>query len=116
MKQAHDICIEMARGADRTANPPRGLAVVHSFRHAASPGGPVPRSPSAIPRDMTKPRAPVDFADPGFCREERNARAIVARRERTRRWQDNAREPCRSVTNPAELDGRRVSANHFITG
>ena len=65
---------------------------------------------------MTKPRVPVEFADPGFCHEERNARAIVVRRERTQRWGENVREPCELVTGTAELDGKRVSAIRLVNG
>ena len=36
MKQAHNTCIEFARYAGRTANPPRGLAAAHACRWAVS--------------------------------------------------------------------------------
>ncbi|MXW86961.1 MAG: hypothetical protein F4103_15685 [Boseongicola sp. SB0673_bin_14] len=64
---------------------------------------------------MTRPRAHADVTDSALCHDERAAPATVAGRERTRRWRDIVREPCRLVTDSEELDGMRVSANHLIT-
>ncbi len=53
---------------------------------------------------MAKPRVYVETTTPSFYHEERTAPDIVARREWTRRWWDNAPDRHEMVTSPAVLD------------
>ena len=53
---------------------------------------------------MTKPRVYVETTVPSFYHEVRTAPDIVARREWTRQWWDNATERYELVTSPAVLD------------
>ena len=53
---------------------------------------------------MAKPRVYVETTIPSFYHEERTAPDIVARREWTRRWWDEAPERYELVTSPAVLD------------
>lgn len=53
---------------------------------------------------MTKPRVYVETTVPSFYHEVRTAPDIVARREWTRRWWDNALGRYELVTSPAVLD------------
>jgi predicted nucleic acid-binding protein len=53
---------------------------------------------------MTKPRVYVETTIPSFYHEARTAPDIVARREWTRRWWDNAKERYELVTSEAVLD------------
>lgn len=53
---------------------------------------------------MTKPRVYVETTVPSFYHEVRTAPDIMARREWTRQWWDNATERYELVTSPAVLD------------
>lgn len=53
---------------------------------------------------MTKPRVYVETTIPSFYHEARTAPAIVARREWTRLWWNNAAMSCELVTSPAVLE------------
>lgn len=53
---------------------------------------------------MAKPRVYVETTVPSFYHEVRTAADIVARREWTRQWWDNATERYELVTSPAVLD------------
>ena len=53
---------------------------------------------------MTKPRVYVETTVPSFYHEERTAPDIVARREWTRWWWEDAPEHYELVTSPAVLD------------
>ncbi len=53
---------------------------------------------------MAKPRVYVETTVPSFYHEVRTAPDIVARREWTRQWWDNATERYELVTSPAVLD------------
>jgi predicted nucleic acid-binding protein len=53
---------------------------------------------------MTKPRVYVETTVPSFYHEMRTAPDIVARREWTRQWWDNATARYELVTSPAVLD------------
>ena len=52
---------------------------------------------------MTKPRVYVETSIPSFYVERRTAPDIVARREWTRQWWDNASNQYELVTSPLEI-------------
>jgi hypothetical protein len=56
------------------------------------------------PRPMSKPKVYVETTIPSFYHEERKAPDIVARREWTREWWDEAPAWFELVTSPAVLD------------